>query len=91
MLAAHTAGFVVAVLNSFILNSMWTFKGEGGFSWRPAPSFFAVAVSAWLLSTFLLWLLQGFMPVIVAKIVVIGATVVYGYVANALIVFRQKS
>ncbi len=90
LLVSYDTGFMAAVINSYILNRLWTFREVAGKrSMGQALRFFVVTLSALVLSSVLLLLLEPLMPALVAAVVVMGIAVVYNYFASKLLVFRD--
>jgi putative flippase GtrA len=89
-LAAHTAGFAVAVANSYLLNKLWTFE-DRDWSRRAIGRglrFLLVAIGGWLVGALVILLLVPAIPALAAKIVAIGATFVWNYTLSRLWVFK---
>lgn len=89
LILSQVCAFSLAVINSFIWNFLWTFERRGGNRLLPlALRFFAVSTIVMGLSIPLLWVLQALMPVWMAKIAVIGFSVLSGYILHTRLVFR---
>jgi putative flippase GtrA len=91
--AAHTAGFIVAVINSYVMNKLWTFQDPDWSRraiWR-GLRFFAVAFGGWLIGAGLIAILVPAIPALAAKLVAIGATFVWNYTLSRLWVFTEAA
>jgi putative flippase GtrA len=92
-IAAHTAGFCVAVINSYVMNKIWTFE-DADWSrqaiWR-ALRFLLVAFGGWLVGAIVIAILVPTIPALAAKLVAIVATFVWNYTLSRLWVFRAPS
>lgn len=92
-IAAHTAGFCAAVVNSYILNKIWTFE-DGDWSrqalWR-GLRFLLVALGGWLVGAIVIAILVPTIPALAAKLVAIFATFVWNYTLSRLWVFAARS
>lgn len=89
-LAAHAAGFSLAVINSYLLNKRWTFqdRSRAGEAWRRAGLFFLVALGGLGLSSLAIWLAMAWIPALAAKLLAIGVTFVWNYAISRRLVFR---
>lgn len=89
-LAAHAAGFGVAVVNSYLLNKRWTFRdrSRAAEAWRRGVLFFLVALGGLGLSSLAIWLAMAWIPALAAKVLAIGVTFVWNYVVSRRVVFR---
>ena len=90
LLVAHTAGFGLAVGNSYILNKVWTFgdRSTGAAAVARGAGFLVVSAIGLVLGAICLWLAAKAMPAILAKIATVGVTFVWNYWASARFVFR---
>ncbi|GEO80786.1 GtrA family protein [Pararhodospirillum oryzae] len=83
---ANTAGFLVAVINSYLLNGAWTFRRPGHPAFAPSlrqGALFALAnLGGLVVSTVVLVALAPVMPVLAAKACAIGAGFVWNYGAS---------
>jgi putative flippase GtrA len=90
-IAAHTAGFLAAVINSYVMNKLWTFQDRDWSRraiWR-GLRFFAVAFGGWLVGAAVIALAVPAFPALVAKLLAIGATFVWNYTLSRLWVFTD--
>ncbi|MCL4677530.1 MAG: GtrA family protein [Alphaproteobacteria bacterium] len=98
---AHIFGFLAANTNSFILNSLWTFKGLRRKDWwRQAGVFFAISLCGLGLSTFALYVAVGtfaavlpglWLPHVWGKAFASGVSMVWNYIGSWLFVFKPAS
>ncbi len=90
-IAAHTAGFLAAVVNSYVMNKLWTFQDKD-WSRRAigrALRFFAVAFGGWLVGAAVIALAVPAIPALAAKLLAIFATFVWNYTLSRLWVFTE--
>lgn len=90
LLMAHGLAFSVAVVNSYLLNKFWSFGEKDGVSATQALRFFAVNGSGLLVSSVVIYAAGFYMPVWAAKIVAIGASLIWNYGGSSLFVFRRR-
>jgi len=90
LLVANTAGFILAVGNSYVLNKAWTFgdRSTGAAALARGVRFFIVSVIGLALGSLCIWLAAMVMPAILAKIATVGVTFLWNYWASARFVFR---
>lgn len=98
---AHIFGFLAANINSFVLNSVWTFKGlRRQIWWRQAGIFFIISLCGLGLSTLTLYLVVGafaailpglWLPHVWAKMFASGVSMVWNYSGSWLFVFKPPS
>jgi len=91
LLVANTAGFVLGVGNSYILNKVWTFgdRSTGREAWTRGLVFLATSLIGLALGSLSIWLLAKVMPAILAKIATVGVTFLWNYWASSRFVFRR--
>jgi putative flippase GtrA len=88
--AANTAGYVFALLNSFVLNKIWTFsesRGHGRIS-RQLPIFVALNLVGLGLSNLTIWLLQPVMPVEAGLLCGVVVTFAWNFWSTRRFVYR---
>lgn len=100
-LFAHIFAFLVANANSFVINSVWTFKGlRRDAWWRQAAVFFVISFCGLGLSTLALYLAVGALSVVVpglwlphvwGKVFASGVSMVWNYIGSWLFVFKPPS
>ncbi|MBV9236944.1 MAG: GtrA family protein, partial [Xanthobacteraceae bacterium] len=83
----------VAVSGSYVLNSMITFAAESGrqLTLRAYVSFVASGVAGLIGNTATLWLASFFVPVVIAKVIAIGASFVLNFSLSHFVVFRKRT
>lgn len=88
---ANVIAWCVAVTNSYVLNSMVTFAAESGrrLNGRRYLTFAATQVGGLLANTATVFFASFFMPVLVAKVMAIGASFVVDFTLSHLVVFRR--
>ncbi len=89
---AHVFAFFVALTNSFIFNSLWTFNNtKPDKLLRQVGSFVAVGLVGLLFSTITLYIAELFVHVYIAKVFAMGASFSWNYAGSSIFVFRSKS
>lgn len=91
---ANVIAFLIAVTNSFVLNRHWTFSAVRGHVLPLLPAylrFVAVNAVGIILSTIVIYLLLPFMPVELAKLVSVIASLVWNYFGSRHLVFMAKN
>lgn len=87
---AHVVAFLIAVTNSFLLNSLWTFKNlKRDRLVRQIAAFLAVGLVGLALTTATIYLLGQYIPVLLAKLAAVGVSMVWNYLGSWLFVFRE--
>ena len=88
--AAATIAFCVALVNNFVWNRLWTFRGTAGRGSSQALRFVLVSVAAFLASLVVLDALVRFAgaPKLVAEAVAVLAMTPLSFLANKLWSFR---
>lgn len=92
VIAANTIAWVVAVSNSYVMNTYFTFAAESGrkLSWRAFFTFAASGILGLLADTTALLIASRFFPIMVAKLISIGAGFVVNFAMSHFVVFRTK-
>ena len=90
-LPAHFVSFCVAAINSFVLNTLITFRDRPDGRWMPQRimRFGLVAVFSLMLSTMVLAGLLQALPPIPAKLVSVVVMFAVSYGLNAVVVFNK--
>jgi putative flippase GtrA len=94
ILWANVIAFLVAVTNSFLLNRYWTFRNISGYSLKLGPAylrFLAVNSVGMALGTAVIYLLLPFMAIEPAKVVSVGASLVWNYFGSRYFVFMSNN
>lgn len=87
---ANIASYGTGMLVSFALNRNWTFRAGDGPKLAQFLRFFAVNMSALLLSTLLVAGLARLMPPVAAKLLSLPATFAWGFFLNRRFVFQAR-
>jgi len=92
IIPANLMSWCVAVTNSYVLNSMFTFAAESGrrLSVKSYIAFAATQVGGLIANTVTVFALSFFIPVLVAKLLAIGASFVVDFTLSHLLVFRKR-
>jgi putative flippase GtrA len=93
VIAANVVAWCVAVTGSYIMNSMTTFAAESGrrLRWRAYFAFAASGLLGLLADTTTLLVAKGFLPIMLAKLLAIGAGFVVNFSMSHFVVFRTKT
>ena len=89
---ANPIAWLMAVSNSYVLNSMITFAAETGrrLSPRAYITFILSQVGGLIANTTTVFILSYFMPAWMAKIPAIGASFIVDFTLSYLVVFRRR-
>ena len=92
IIPANLISWCVAVTNSYVLNSMFTFAAESGrrLSFGRYVAFAATQVGGLIANTITVFVASFFMPVLIAKLLAIGASFVVDFTLSHLLVFRRR-
>lgn len=92
IVAANIVAWCVAVTNSYVLNSMFTFAVESGrrLNVKAYLKFAAAQVGGLVANTATVVVASFFIPVVFAKILAIGASFVVDFTLSHLVVFRRR-
>jgi putative flippase GtrA len=92
IIPANLISWCVAVTNSYILNSMITFAAESGrrLSFKSYVAFVATQVGGLIANTLTVFVASYFIPVLLAKLLAIGASFVVDFTLSHLLVFRRR-
>jgi len=87
---ANVIAWVVAVTGSYVMNSFYTFAAESGrkLTWRAYFAFAASGVLGLIADTTTLLIASRFLPIMLAKLVAIGAGFVVNFSMSHFVVFR---
>ena len=90
---ANVLSYSAGVLQSFTINSAWTFRGlqSGGSGSRRFAAFCIVNVASLAVTTGLVWLLSLTMPALLAKAVSVGAGFLMNFQLTRRLVFERRS
>lgn len=92
IIPANLIAWCVAVSNSYVLNSTITFAAESGRRLRFTAyiGFAATQVGGLIANTITVFVASYFMPVLLAKLLAIGASFVVDFTLSHLLVFRRR-
>ena len=92
IIAANPTAWLMAVSNSYVMNSMITFAAETGrrLSVKAYITFIFTQVGGLIANTTTVFILSQFMPAWMAKIPAIGASFVVDFTLSHLVVFRRR-
>ena len=92
IIPANLISWCVAVTNSYVLNSMFTFAAESGrrLSFKRYIAFAATQVGGLIANTITVFVASYFIPVLFAKVLAIGASFVVDFTLSHLLVFRRR-
>ncbi len=88
---AQAVGYAAGTANSYYWNRRWTFKTDQPRQKGELTRFLIVNITVALLTTALLSLLNGFMPVWASKILVTVPGMALNYVLSKIWVFRSAA
>ena len=86
---ANAIAFFIAVSQSYLLNSFWTFKIRK-VTWSRYFSFVAISLGGLGLSTLSIFFLDGFVSPLIAKLLAAIAVLVWGYGLSRVFVFKVR-
>jgi putative flippase GtrA len=92
IIVANVIAWSVAVSGSYVMNSMITFAAESGrrLTWRAYAVFAASGVLGLIADTAALLIAKEFLPIMLAKLVAIGAGFVVNFAMSHFVVFRPR-
>lgn len=92
IIPANLISWCVAVTNSYVLNSMFTFAAESGrrLNFKSYIAFAATQVGGLIANTITVFLASYVIPVLVAKVLAIGASFMVDFTLSHLLVFRKR-
>ena len=92
IIPANLIAWCVAVTNSYVLNSMVTFAAESGrrLSFGRYIGFAATQVGGLIANTLTVFVASFFIPVLIAKLLAIGASFVVDFTLSYLLVFPRR-
>jgi len=93
VIAANVVAWCVAVTGSYVMNSMTTFAAESGrkLTWRAYFTFAASGLLGLLADTTTLLIAKTFLPIMLAKLLAIGAAFVVNFSMSHFVVFRKRT
>jgi putative flippase GtrA len=92
IIIANVIAWSVAVSGSYVMNSLITFAAESGrrLAWRAYAIFVASGLLGLIADTATLLIAKEFLPVMLAKLVAIGAGFVVNFSMSHFVVFRPR-
>jgi len=92
IVVANPVAWLVAVSNSYVMNSMITFAAETGrkLSVKAYGTFILSQCGGLIANTATVFILSHFMPAWLAKIPAIGASFIVDFTLSHLVVFRRR-
>ena len=89
---ANLMSWCVAVTNSYVLNSMFTFAAESGrqLKFKSYIAFAMTQVGGLIANTITVFVASFFIPVLIAKLLAIFASFVVDFTLSHLLVFRRR-
>jgi putative flippase GtrA len=93
IIPANLLAWMVAVTNSYVLNSMFTFATESGRRLTLARyvAFAASQTGGLIANTATVFVASYFVPVLIAKLLAIGASFVVDFSLSHFVVFRRRA
>lgn len=92
IIVANVIAWSVAVSGSYVMNSLITFAAESGgrLTWRAYATFAASGLLGLVADTTTLLIAKEFLPIMLAKLVAIGAGFVVNFSMSHFVVFRPR-
>jgi putative flippase GtrA len=92
IILANVIAWIIAVSNSYVMNSLTTFAAESGrqLRLRDFMTFALSQVGGLITNTATVFVASYFMPVLVGKVLAIGAGFVVNFSLSHFIVFRRR-
>ena len=92
VIVANTTAYAVAVLNSYFLNKVWTFKDESGGTEAllRLGRFVGFNIIGVIIANIVIWVLVQFAPVLLAKMTSIAVTMVWNYWSSRRFVYVER-
>ncbi|MBV9346946.1 MAG: GtrA family protein [Pseudolabrys sp.] len=93
IIGANLLAWLVAVTSSYVLNTKFTFAAESGrrLSVRSYFMFAVAQLAGFLANTATVFACSYFMPVLVGKVLAIGASFLVNFSLSNFVVFRKRS
>lgn len=90
-LLAATISFIVAVINNYIFNKIWTFENKDSNFLKQFVQFLVVSVVGLGLNVLILYILVEFAGIwyILAKVLATGVVLIWNFFANKYWTFRE--
>jgi len=93
LIPANVLAWLVAVSGSYVMNSYVTFAAESGrqLRWRAYVAFVASGIAGVITNTTVLVIGSYWVPVVVAKLLAIGASFLVNFALSHFVVFRPRA
>jgi putative flippase GtrA len=93
LIPANVLAWLVAVSGSYVMNSYVTFAAESGreLRWRAYLTFVASGIAGVITNTTVLVVASYWVPVVVAKLLAIGASFLVNFALSHFVVFRPRA
>ena len=93
IIVANVIAWAIAVSGSYVMNSLITFAAESGrrLTWRAYATFAVSGVLGLIADTTTLLIVKEFLPIMLAKLVAIGAGFVVNFSMSHFVVFRPRT
>jgi putative flippase GtrA len=93
IVVANVISWLVAVSGSYVMNSMITFAAESGRRLRVKDyaTFAGLQTGGLVANTLTVYLLSFFIPVLVGKVIAIGASFLVNFSLSHFVVFRRRT
>jgi len=93
LIPANVLAWLVAVSGSYVMNSFITFAAESGrqLRWRAYVAFLASGIAGVITNTAVLVIASYWVPVVLAKLLAIGASFLVNFLLSHFVVFRPRA
>ena len=93
LVPANVLAWLVAVSGSYVMNSYVTFAAESGreLRWRAYLTFVASGIAGVITNTTVLVIASYWVPVVLAKLLAIGASFLVNFSLSHFVVFRPRT
>ena len=92
IVGANITSWVIAVSGSYVMNSFFTFAAESGrrLRWKDYGKFVSSQIGGLIANTATVFIASYFFPVLVSKVIAIGATFLVNFSLSHFVVFRPR-
>lgn len=93
LIPANVLSWLVAVSGSYVMNSYVTFAAESGrqLRWRAYAAFVASGIAGVITNTTVLVIASYWVPIVLAKLLAIGASFLVNFSLSHFVVFRPRA
>jgi putative flippase GtrA len=93
LIPANVLAWLVAVSGSYVMNSYVTFAAESGrqLRWRAYLAFVASGIAGVITNTTVLVIASYWVPIVLAKLLAIGASFLVNFALSHFVVFRPRA